>query len=100
VIPPMRWAVWLTEEQRHELLHQCEQAAANNTDPVFVSAVEQVREANSKKWITGRLIRGHVTGLRMPHDAIPVRLSEAEASALCSALVLSEQLRRLLDPTQ
>lgn len=99
MIPPIRRVVWLTETQRLVLLEQCEKATSRNNTPLLGEALEQIRTAHRRERITGRLVRGHVTGLRLPHDAIPVRLTDEEAALLCQELELNDTLRRLLDPT-
>ena len=100
MIPPVRRLVWLTENQRRALLEECERKSQTCNNPLVGDALEQIRTATKRERITGRLIRGHVTGLRLPHDAIPVRLTDDEAQALCANLELDSTLQNLLDPTR
>lgn len=98
MIPPVRRTVWLTEEQRRVLLEACANACSGNPPEHLELAFEQLRLERKRERITGRLVRGHVTGLRLPHDAIPVRFTDEEAHAMCDLPGLDDTLRRLLDP--
>lgn len=99
-----RRAIWLTVEQRTLLLDALKRAVNDPPDGVdldmLTSAMEQVESANNHQKITLRLVKGYNTGLRLPEDAIPVRLSDAEAHAAHQLPIDDEQLRRFINPHQ
>lgn len=99
-----RRAIWLTSEQRDQV-RAALQAAVN--DPPegadaqqLQSALDQVDRANKRQRITLRLVRGYNTGLRLPEDAIPVHLTDAEAGQACRLPLADTRLARLLDPAR
>lgn len=99
-----RRAIWLTEQQRATLLDALNDAIDNPPENVDVgllqSARDQVVEANQRERLTLRLVKGYNTGLRLPEDAIPVRLNDAEASAAYRLPIEDERLRRFINPHQ
>lgn len=100
---PVRRTVWLTADQRNDLLELLAHAIDAEDIPAEVTRVDiqdafaQVSRAQKRERITLRLVNGYNTGLKMPGDAIPVHLSDQEALA-AYLLPLDDHTRRLLSP--
>lgn len=95
-----RRAIWLTQEQRDTLLAAVEAALAESDDETLQAVRGQLNKAHERRRITLRLVQGYNTGLRLPDDAIPVRLTDAEAAAAHQLPIEDEQLRRMINPHQ
>lgn len=101
--PPLqRRVVWLTPEQRSEMWKLVGTALSENPaceDAMLLDSVmAELRMVSQRERISGRLVSNHVTGLMLPHDALPVRLTDAEADAVLRLPVSDKRLKRMLQP--
>lgn len=101
--PPMqRRVVWLTPDQRSEMWKLVGTALsedAEHEDAVLLESVlAELRMVSQRERISGRLVSNHVTGLMLPHDALPVRLTDDEADAVLRLPVSDKRLKRMLQP--
>ena len=100
--PPQRRVVWLTPEQRTEVWTIVTSAIAE--DPacadkdLLAAVVEELRSVSQRERISGRLVSNHVTGLMLPHDALPVRVTDDEAECILRRDVKDKRLKRMLQP--
>lgn len=99
--------VWMTAEQRDFLRLLVTDAlvdVAAFTDEVcddLHRVAAELDHVQQRRRISGRLVRAHVTGLMLPHDALPVKVTDREATTILTYLPDIHQdrtLARVLKP--
>ena len=101
--PPQRRIVWLTPDQRSHLWDSVRKALDNEELSEACSALlravaEELKIVSQRERISGRLVSNHVTGLMLPHDALPVRVTDDEADAILSIGISDRRMKRMLQP--
>lgn len=100
--PQPRRVIWMTPEQRQQLWNMLDNTVKNDdtctTKKLLISVLQELSRVTERQRITGRLVENHVSGLRLPHDALPVRVTDDEAEAILELGVKDRVLRRLLQP--
>lgn len=97
-----RRVIWMTPEQRSGLWELVEEKVKTDPDNPdrkhLVRVLNELARVVERERITGRLVENHVSGLRLPHDALPVRVTDTEALAILQLGVTDKVLARLLQP--
>lgn len=92
----------MTNDQRIRLWHLLDDVLHDNPGVEnrkhLVRVLNELSSVQQRQRISGRLVRGTVTGLRMPHDALPVKVSDEEALALLAYDLNDRLLIRMLQP--
>lgn len=95
--------LWLTPEQRAALdmhiasmLQKFDQGDERCGHLKAVQAELEVVQRRER--ISGRLVSNHVTGLMLPHDALPVRVTDTQADVILESGIRDKRMRRLLRP--
>lgn len=95
--------VWLTPEQRTQLWKCINNALEQDgldqeTQGHLMSVAEELKIVSQRERISGRLVSNHVTGLMLPHDALPVRVTDNEADSILGIGVTDRRMKRMLQP--
>jgi len=94
--------VWMTPAQRtslKEIIQKTLTSEPDNIDGSFLtSVIHELDTVKSRERISWRLVRNHVSGLRLPNDALPVRVTDEEAAALLKLNLKDRTLTRMLQP--
>lgn len=94
--------IWLTPRQRRELWKLIDEELADNQEcphrRLFIAVLEELSFAANKERISGRLIANYATGLMLPHDAVPVRVTDEQADALLGLKIRNKRTVRVLQP--
>lgn len=69
---------------------------ADSNVHLLQAVLKELRSVSQRERISGRLVSNHVTGLMLPHDALPVRLTDDEADAVLEVGVADRRLNRML----
>lgn len=97
--PDLRRAVWLTAAQRYRLRVAADKALLLGVDETRVSALlGELALVDERSVVLGHLVRGIVNGLRLPEDALPVHLTDAQCDVLIDAGCLDADFARLIRP--
>lgn len=94
--------IWMTQDQRTRLARLLSDEV--QVDPLLpgcehvIRVLEELSLVQSRQRISGRLLRNHVSGLRLPHDALPVRMTDDEAIAVLQFDLGDSGLERMLQP--
>lgn len=94
--------IWMTHDQRTAtwyLLHDtlCEQPDVDGREHL-AAVLAELSRVQARQRISGRLVRNHVSGMRLPHDALPVRMTDTQALAVLKCGVSDRSLVRMLQP--
>jgi hypothetical protein len=95
--------VWLTPDQRSALGEQVVNAiskmdADDERHEVLSQVQKELDGVSRRERISGRLVTNHVTGLMLPHDALPVRVTDGQADVLLGLGIKDKRTKRLLRP--
>lgn len=93
----------MTPQQRDVVKSLIEEHLKNLKNPtaedmILRRALAQMQEIRDRERISGRLVRAHVHGMRLPHDALPVKLTDDEASAILALGLKDRVLARMMAP--
>lgn len=93
----------MTPQQRDTIKSLIEENLIGKQEPIpneadLRRALTQMQEIRERERISGRLVRAHVHGMRLPHDALPVKLTDDEASAILALGLKDKVLARMMAP--
>lgn len=94
--------VWLTPDQRTHLQDRIS-AALQDSDLSeeqrghLFEVSQELKLVSQRERISGRLVSNHVTGLMLPHDALPVRVTDPEAEAVLAIGIADKKMKRMLE---
>lgn len=93
----------MTPQQRDTIKSLIEENLRGKQEPIpneadLRRALTQMQEIRERERISGRLVRAHVHGMRLPHDALPVKLTDDEASAILALGLKDKVLARMMAP--
>jgi len=94
--------VWLTPEQRTYLWDRVSGALEDHDLPEeqrghLSQVAAELKLVSQRERISGRLVSNHVTGLMLPHDALPVRVTDPEAEAVLTIGIADKRMKRMLE---
>lgn len=94
--------VWMTPSQRMMVWKMLDAALKSNPNhedrAAIISIIKELDIVQKRERISGRLVQNHVTGLRLPHDALPVKITDDEALTILKFKIDDKVLRRMLKP--
>lgn len=98
--PMLRRAVWLTGDQRAQLLDCATRAYSRpgSDQDLCKSLISEVMVVNERTSPLSGIIQRIVRGLRLPTDALPVYLCHAEIEQVRDHGDLPDELMILIDP--
>lgn len=98
VHPRLRRAVWLTAAQRDALREATEWATNKNPRKDLADILDELARVERRAARLTDLVRATVQGLKLPPDALPVYLSDAQADALMAITSLEIEVVVLIRP--
>lgn len=100
--PAIKRVVWMTPDQRKmlwtQLTAEVGKMEAGTEKTCYLNVISELETVKKRERISGRLVESHVSGLKLPHDALPVKITDDEAWLLLELDIEDKTLCRLLQP--
>lgn len=96
--PKLIRAVWLTKEQRAELLAYVETSCSNSNLKEMNELLAELQNLELKKLSNSILVRNFAKGLKMPKDTLPVSICTEAIMQLLIYTTIDENLLYILCP--
>jgi hypothetical protein len=97
-----RRIIWMTPQQRENMWRMIRDEVKTNphceNHDLLCSILHELNTVQRRERISGRLLREHVSGLKLPHDALPVKFSDEEALAVLEFPIEDKVIVRMLKP--
>ena len=96
--PKLIRAVWLTQEQRAQLLSYAEECCQNSNLKEMNELLAELQNLELKKLSNSILVRNFAKGLKMPKDTLPVSICTEAIMQMLEYTTIEENLLFILCP--